>query len=694
MKWRLFAPALALLALPACSDGDSLVHDERERQCQEASARSGELECLHRIVDEHDWESVSVPQSAVDQVRSAKYLLPTRSDARLRPLFMNSSRHELHFEFMVEVFPALFPELTGREYLRLLFDPTVREYRAGAVTEYRLPDGGTRFGFTVVGDPSTAGSITCDDVRSVHAELRTRLPGDELAAVPSDREQLGFFSECGVPVLDPTDLEYEVYHRAAAFGTVRRLSAQELPRKVASAEVGFQDILVLEQAPSDIETIVSGVVTGSRQAPLSHVAVRSAARGTPNCYLKDAYGYFEAWAGQLVRLECASEGLLVESASAEEAEAYWQQLKPAPVVIEAPDRDYSELVSLGALELTTAAQRAQALSRFGAKGRNLAWLRQNLDPELTPLGFLIPSAHYFAFVESQGWSVDLGDGLAEHTFAETLESWQGSEQFQSDAALRRSRLAELQAAMEAATCDDALLEVVGQKLVATLGAADVTARLRSSSNAEDGALFNGAGLYDSFSGCLADDLDDDELGPSHCDPTERNERTVCRALKRVWASLWNAKAYDERTFYGIDPTRVAMGVLVNERSEAELANMVAFSGNPSVRTDERYLVNAQFGERPVVSPDPGVWPEQVLLTVEAGDVTAIEKVTLSSLAEPDEQVVSDANLTRLGVELSRLVAIYPFDQEPPAGRTFLLDTEWKVMPDGQLRIKQVRPFLK
>jgi hypothetical protein len=691
---RLLVLALGLTALPACSDGDSLVRGQPEQQCEEASARSGELECLHRIVDESDWQRVSVPLSAVDQVRSTKYLLPTRPDARLRPLFMNGSRYELHFEFMVEVFPELFSGLTAREYLRLLFDPALREFRAGVVTEYRLPGGGTRFGFTLAGDPSTTGSIGCDDVRSARAELLARLPVSELAAVPSDREQLGFFAECGVPLLDPTDLEYELYHRAAAFGTVRRLSAHELPAKVASAELGFQDILVLEQAPSDIETIVSGVVTGSRQAPLSHVAVRSAARGTPNCYLKDALGYFEAWEGQLVRLECASDGLLVESASTEEAQAYWQQLKPAPVLIEAPDRDYSELVSLDALELASAEQRAQALSRFGAKGRNLAWLRQNLDPELTPLGFLVPSAHYFAFIESRRWPVDLGEGTAEHSFAETLEAWQGAAWFQADAAQRRARLADLQVAMEDATCDSALLELVGQQLVATLGSAEVTARFRSSSNAEDGALFNGAGLYDSFSGCLADDLDSDELGPSRCDPAERNERTVCRALKRVWASLWNAKAYDERAFYGIDPSRIAMGVLVNERSEGELANMVAFSGNPSVRSDRRYLVNAQFGERPVVSPEPGVWPEQALLTLEAGDVTAIERVAPSSLAQPDEQVVSDANLARLGAELSRLVDVYPFDQDPPDGRAFLLDTEWKVMPGGHLRIKQVRPFLK
>src|SRR5690606_37153974 len=43
-------------------------------------------------------------------------------------------------------------------------------------------------------------------------------------------------------------------------------------------------------------------------------------------------------------------------------------------------------------------------------------------------------------------------------------------------------------------------------------------RFRSSTNVEDSEQFSGAGLYDSYSGCLADDLDEDSAGPSHCDP--------------------------------------------------------------------------------------------------------------------------------------------------------------------------------
>src|SRR5690606_30764582 len=54
-------------------------------------------------------------------------------------------------------------------------------------------------------------------------------------------------------------------------------------------------------------------------------------------------------------------------------------------------------------------------------------------------------------------------------------------------------------------------------------------RFRSSTNVEDSEHFTGAGLYDSYSGCLLDDLDGDNNGPSICDPDESEERGVFRA---------------------------------------------------------------------------------------------------------------------------------------------------------------------
>jgi hypothetical protein len=132
--------------------------------------------------------------------------------------------------------------------------------------------------------------------------------------------------------------------------------------------------------------------------------------------------------------------------------------------------------------------------------------------------------------------------------------------------------------------------------------------------------------------CLADETDGDTIGPSRCDPDQMRERDVCRGLTEVWASLWNMKAFEERAWYGIDHRQVAMGILVNTRTKGELANIVAFTGNPLRAGDDRYLVNAQVGELDVVSAKPGVWPEKVLLTVEGGAVVAIERARLDRAA--------------------------------------------------------------
>lgn len=681
--------ALAIACTDAASDAPT------ETACAEAEQRTGALACVHRIDTVETWKAVSAPLEPADQARGTKYLLPARDSARLPPLFLNANEYSLHYDFLVEAFPNAFPGLTPAEYERLLFDPREPELVAGNLVEYRISSTETRLGFTIASDPRGARQLDCSDVHAAHAALRQRVYDPALSVVPSTKSELAWMESCDVPLIDPTStLEYEAYQRGVAFGTVRRYMARELPAAIERAEFGYRDVLVLDEAPSDVETVVAAAVTGTRQGALSHLAVRSAARGTPNCFVAGAHALFADYEGKLVRVECSPTTVLVREATLDEAEAYWERLRPPPVHVPEPDTRFTELVALEDLPVESAEERRTAVGRFGAKGMNLAWLRQHLDTALTPKGFLIPVAYYADFIEENGWETDVGNGPEHVSFAATLAAFLRDERFLTDARFRRERLLALQAAMENGTCSEALMESVSRRIVEVFGSETTTVRFRSSSNAEDGVAFNGAGLYDSYSGCLADDLDDDDIGPSLCDPDEKRERGVCRALKRVWASLWNPRAYDERDFYGIDQNAALMGVLVNERSEDERANMVVFSGNPLAPNDGRFLVNAQLGELPVVSPEPGVWPEQVLLGIEHGEVSSIERVVGSSLLPEGSWVLGDAELRAIGRELARLADLYPFDVTPPKGRELLLDTEWKVMPDGSLRVKQVRPFLR
>jgi hypothetical protein len=81
-----------------------------------------------------------------------------------------------------------------------------------------------------------------------------------------------------------------------------------------------------------------------------------------------------------------------------------------------------------------------------------------------------------------------------------------------------------------------------------------------------------------------------------------------------------------------------------------------------------------------------------LLSVEAGEVTEIERVKPSTEVAEGEWVLDDARLEELGSNLWEVSQVYPVDGEAPANVDLLLDTEWKLRADGRLAIKQIRPF--
>jgi phosphoenolpyruvate synthase/pyruvate phosphate dikinase len=191
----------------------------------------------------------------------------------------------------------------------------------------------------------------------------------------------------------------------------------------------------------------------------------------------------------------------------------------------------------------------------------------------------------------------------------------------------------------------------------------------------------------------AGDPDGGSGGASACDP-DKGRRPLDRALKLVWASLWDFGAFEEREYYQIDHRDVAMGVLVSTRYEDERANGVAFTGNPIDVMDGRYTINVQLGEVDVVSPPPGTIAELDRVTVTDGEVVAIDRVAASSLVKPGEVVLSDAQLEELGALLAEIAASYPIDPGEHAPEEVLLDLEFKVSSTGTLVIKQIRPFLR
>jgi len=91
------------------------------------------------------------------------------------------------------------------------------------------------------------------------------------------------------------------------------------------------------------------------------------------------------------------------------------------------------------------------------------------------------------------------------------------------------------------------------------------------------------------------------------------DRPVDVAIKTVWASLWNLRAFEERDYANVEQTSVAMGVLVHAAFTNERANGVGVGRNilNPIRGDQFYF-NTQAGEASVTNPAPGIVTEQVI----------------------------------------------------------------------------------
>ena len=251
--------------------------------------------------------------------------------------------------------------------------------------------------------------------------------------------------------------------------------------------------------------------------------------------------------------------------------------------------------------------------------------------------------------------------------------------FRADGNARRAALLELQADMMAAPVSQELLTALTTRLQTE--APGVRMKFRSSTNAEDLDRFSGAGLYTSAAGAVGDP-----------------ERPLDVAIKTVWASVWNFRAFEEREYVSIDHEQVAMAVLITPAYIDEVANGVAITANifdPRPGAEDGFYINAQLGDVGVALPSPGITADQLLLFFFHNGQPATYYVR-SNLVAPGTTVLSRAELFALGQALTGIRERFRRDYQPPPGYGFLpVDVEWKLIdtPQGrQIWIKQARPY--
>jgi hypothetical protein len=183
------------------------------------------------------------------------------------------------------------------------------------------------------------------------------------------------------------------------------------------------------------------------------------------------------------------------------------------------------------------------------------------------------------------------------------------------------------------------------------------------------------------------------------------------ALKGTWASLWNKRAIEERSFARLDHATVGMGIAVISKYDDDfeiIANQVVVTrviGNEGLYG---YTFSTQVGNNLVTNPLPGTYSENVIagfvdpdrpptftVTRFATPTAGGAKLTSRILGDEDMRALLDIT-RKVETAYCRAKPTYytngcdnvTLDPQKPSA----LDLEVKILDNGQYVFKQVREF--
>lgn len=437
-----------------------------------------------------------------------------------------------------------------------------------------------------------------------------------------------------------------------AFGRLRVVDGND------GIPLSLRDLVIFKAIPNDL-THVAGVISVEPQTPLSHVNLRAKQNNTPNAYIKGALEdpLIQSLIGKNVRFEVINNGYTIREATAAEVEEHFDAIRPQTTQLAVRDLTRRDIIPLA--DLRTVDQTA-----YGAKAANLGELSRILPDEQVPDGLALPFALYDDFMKA--------NGFYDHAIAMMARA-----DFQSDP-VARDRI--LEAFRDLIQDGDVPSDISAQldAAYATLRQQhgdDAAFRARSSTNNEDLLGFTGAGLYRSY---------------THRPDEGKLENTI----RQVWSSLWTFRAFEEREFWRIDHFTAAMGVAIHPNFDLEEVNGVAVTKNIYDPNWIGFYVNAQVGEELVTNPEDGAIPEEFLISaIGPSREWEVQYIRQSNLTENGQNVLRPVHVEQLRVAMLRIQNHFRGVYNAFGNREFAMDIEFKVDRNGQLVIKQARPWV-
>ncbi|HUQ08532.1 MAG TPA: PEP/pyruvate-binding domain-containing protein [Kofleriaceae bacterium] len=656
---RALARLSVLVGLASCGGSDGPV-------CLDLTAETDSTPTIGCVADFEALASRPL-DATIPGARSVKTIVDRVDENAL--YFQNSVLYETHYQYAsthlsgngLPVVPML-AEFNTTEY----FTPS-RRFLLGALTHYEQPD-------KWVYEISPYDTADAEMIATAYDAIKgATFIGADLYFHPTS-EAVSAIAEAlpaTVKVITTDQLyegiTFQPLNVAESYGQLRFFTADELSG--GAKYLSFRDIAVLDHVPNDI-SVAMGIVTAEFQTPLSHVNVLSKNRGTPNMALRGAFDSadFRALEGKWVRLKVDLFDYELVEVSQAEADAWWEEHRPTAIQVPGMDLSATDLrddVNLVVVDASTTLKDAVKASTraYGGKAAHFGALTL-VDGVPKPRGFAIPLYYYRQFMEQNGFDARVTAMIADPAFT-------------NDPAVRDAQLTQLRADIEAAPIDAAFIQLLTTKLNTDYPGTRM--RFRSSTNAEDLDGFTGAGLYTSLSGQVGDTGD----------PIED-------AIRGVWASVWNFKAFEERSYRGIDHLAVGMALLCHRAFPDEEANGVALTNNPydTSGLNPALYINVQLGGESVVLPPAGVTTDQILVFWEQQGQPVVF-LKRSNLTAPDTNVLTNAQLFSLASALDKIHDYFRVAYGATPGAWYAMDVEFKFEgapgETPQLYIKQARP---
>jgi hypothetical protein len=638
-------------------------------QACEIAAGAPAPDFLRRLGCQGDFDALaSEPLDAsIPGARATKVVIDTLDGDAL--YFQNSKKYKIHHQFASAhlsgngrpIVPGLM-RFNETEYTS-----STRRFLLGSITYY---EAAKIWAFEIAPYDTASDRLIA---RTYDAIARATFFGKELVFHPTSTmvERAAALLPPRVKVKTTGDLfekiDYQPLNLASAMGKLRFVRAQELDTEYLS----FREIVVLDHVPNDI-SVVAGIVTEEFQTPLSHINVLSQNRRTPNMGLRSAFmdARLRKHEGAWVRLTVGATAFSIEPVTQADADRWWEANKPKGVMLPKMDTSVTGLVDVKQVldpMLSLKDGLKKALPAFGGKATHYAAMAAaNLVPLPRPGGFVIPVHYYAQFITQNGFDKRVDALLADDTF-------------RGDVKLRDQKLKALRGEMEDAPVDAELEKLLTAKLAAEY--ANTPMRYRSSSTAEDLDGFAGAGLYTSKTG----------------DPNDQ-KKTALRAIKRVWASVWYFRGFEERDYRSVDQKGVGMAILAHPSFPEEEATGVALTANPFDPSGLQpgFFINVQPGDESVTLPEAGVHADQILYHFKLPG-QPIVYLDHSNKITAGQTVLTPRQIFALGSALDKIHEFFrpAYGPAPGSHAWYALEVDFKFDgPPGkepELFIKQARP---